>query len=152
VLAAAISGMSMCFLCRNIIHGWDKEFVRNKTERLVRSWRNAGAFHNTERNQSHCNSHCLWTVYLLTVWTSQIFTFLIPFKNVSFIWWYDVNITSNLHTISIRVFIYLDVHISGDVLYYKSEGRWFDPSWCQWIFHWHKFLPIILLSRDRLRL
>jgi len=20
---------------------------------------------------------------------------------------------------------------------YKSEGRWFDPSWCQWIFHWH---------------
>jgi len=21
------------------------------------------------------------------------------------------------------------------VLYSKSEGRWFDPSWCQWIFH-----------------
>jgi len=21
------------------------------------------------------------------------------------------------------------------VLRYKSEGRWFDPSWCQWIFH-----------------
>ena len=21
------------------------------------------------------------------------------------------------------------------VLCYKSEGRWFDPSWCQWIFH-----------------
>jgi len=20
-------------------------------------------------------------------------------------------------------------------LCYKSEGRWFDPSWCQWIFH-----------------
>ena len=18
---------------------------------------------------------------------------------------------------------------------YKSEGRWFDPSWCHWIFH-----------------
>ena len=18
---------------------------------------------------------------------------------------------------------------------YESEGRWFDPSWCQWIFH-----------------
>ena len=27
------------------------------------------------------------------------------------------------------------------VLYYKSEGRWFDPIWCQWIFHWHKILP-----------
>ena len=26
------------------------------------------------------------------------------------------------------------------VLCYKSEGRWFDPSWCQWIFHWHKIL------------
>ena len=21
------------------------------------------------------------------------------------------------------------------VLCYKSEDRWFDPSWCQWIFH-----------------
>ena len=20
------------------------------------------------------------------------------------------------------------------VLFYKSEGRWFDPSWCEWIF------------------
>jgi len=24
------------------------------------------------------------------------------------------------------------------VLCYNSEDRWFDPSWCQWIFHWHK--------------
>jgi len=30
------------------------------------------------------------------------------------------------------------------VLCYKSEGRWFDPSWCLWIFHWHKILPIAL--------
>ena len=21
------------------------------------------------------------------------------------------------------------------VLCYKSEGRWFEPSWCHWIFH-----------------
>ena len=21
------------------------------------------------------------------------------------------------------------------VLCYKSEGSWFDPSWCKWIFH-----------------
>jgi len=28
------------------------------------------------------------------------------------------------------------------VLRYKSEGRWFDPSCCHWIFHWHKILPI----------
>ena len=30
------------------------------------------------------------------------------------------------------------------VLCYNSEGGWFDPSWCQWIFHWHKILPIAL--------
>ena len=30
------------------------------------------------------------------------------------------------------------------VLCYKSEGRWFDLNWCQWIFHWHKILPIAL--------
>jgi len=30
------------------------------------------------------------------------------------------------------------------VLCYKSEGRWFDPSWCHWIFHWRKILPIAL--------
>jgi len=30
------------------------------------------------------------------------------------------------------------------VLGYKSEGRQFDPSWCQWNLHWHKILPIAL--------
>jgi len=38
------------------------------------------------------------------------------------------------------------------VLYYKSEVRWFDPSWCQYIFHWHKVLPIALLLWGRLSL
>ena len=31
------------------------------------------------------------------------------------------------------------VHRRGTVvkvLCYKSEGCWFDPSWCHWIFHW----------------
>ena len=23
------------------------------------------------------------------------------------------------------------------VLCYKSGGRWFNPRWCHWIFHWH---------------
>ena len=32
----------------------------------------------------------------------------------------------------------------AEVLCYKSEGRWFDPRWCQWIFHLHKILPIAL--------
>jgi len=42
-----------------------------------------------------------------------------------------------LPVLSVVIYIY-----SGDrgstlvkVLCYKSEGRWFDPSWCQWIFH-----------------
>jgi len=38
------------------------------------------------------------------------------------------------------------------VLCYKSEGRWFDSSWCQWIFHWHKILPIALWFWGRLGL
>jgi len=38
------------------------------------------------------------------------------------------------------------------VLCYKSESRWFDPSWCQWIFHWHKILPIALCPWGRLSL
>jgi len=33
------------------------------------------------------------------------------------------------------------------VLCYKSEGRWFDPSWCQCIFH-----PIALWTWGRLSL
>jgi len=24
---------------------------------------------------------------------------------------------------------------AATVLCYKSEGRWFVPSWCEWIFH-----------------
>ena len=38
------------------------------------------------------------------------------------------------------------------VLCYKPEGRWFDPSWCQLIFHWHKILLITLWLLGRLSL
>ena len=30
------------------------------------------------------------------------------------------------------------------VLCYNSEGHSFDPSWFQWIFHWHKIILIAL--------
>ena len=36
------------------------------------------------------------------------------------------------------------------VLCYKSEGRWFDASWCKWIFQWHKILPITLWPWGRI--
>jgi len=39
----------------------------------------------------------------------------------------------------IYIYIYICIWDHGStvvkVLCYKSEGRWFDPSWCQWIFH-----------------
>ena len=43
-------------------------------------------------------------------------------------------------------------YIFETVLCYNSEGRWFDPSWCQWIFHWHKILLIALWPWGRLSL
>ena len=53
----------------------------------------------------------------------------------------NINGFSSLdNPILFREFLYAH-YIDGDrgstvvkVLCYKPEGRWFDPSWCQWIF------------------
>jgi len=50
------------------------------------------------------------------------------------------NILNSVDVISSLVIKIMDVYWKNlgtvvKVLCYKSEGRWFDPSWCQWIFH-----------------
>jgi len=45
--------------------------------------------------------------------------------------------TASLHVTTLFI-IYKITSYPGTVikvLCYKSEGRWFDPSWYQWIFH-----------------
>ena len=51
------------------------------------------------------------------------------------------NFDQDLIQVMLRLYIKTGMyyHYRGStvvkVLCYKSEGRWFDPSWCQWIFH-----------------
>jgi len=40
--------------------------------------------------------------------------------------------------VCVRVYVYRYFAVYNiTMLCYKSEGCWFDPSWCQWIFHWY---------------
>ena len=55
---------------------------------------------------------------------------------------YSLLLTINMLCHVEVMFIQLLKLLKGDrgstvvkVLCYKSVGRWFDPSWCQWIFH-----------------
>jgi len=73
-------------------------------------------------------------------------------------WYILLTLSTNKSTYYTKIYIYIYIYI-GDrggtvvkVLCYKSEGRWFDPSWCQWIFRWHKSLLIALWPWGRLSL
>jgi len=54
-----------------------------------------------------------------------------------------LSIIRSLNTVFTAIAICHTSYVDGDrgstvvkVLCYKSEGRWFDPSWCQWIWPW----------------
>ena len=65
-------------------------------------------------------------------------------KNTTGVWWGNLKDRVYLEGPGIgrRTILRIYLEQIGDrsstvvkVLCYKSEGRWFDPSWCQWIFH-----------------
>ena len=74
------------------------------------------------------------------------------YKFSKFLWkfaslssWYSLKLLNIIYTINRSTAVHGDRgNTVVKVLCYKSEGRWFDPIWCRWIFHWHK-IPLIAL-------
>jgi len=70
--------------------------------------------------------------YFSTLFGKELYTF-----------WTDLlSIVRSLNTVFTAIRICHNSYVDGDrgstvvkVLCYKSEGRRFDPNWCQWIFH-----------------
>jgi len=98
-------------------------------------------------NCMHCTILHLLVSHLHHKGLGHIFQLLHQTSQYKGIW-----VAKNHHFISVST------HTAGDcgskvvkVLCFNSEGCWFDPSWCQWIFHWHKILLITLWPWGRLK-
>jgi len=94
-----------------------------------------------EGNVSRCSevSHCLFE-RIAVRWETRV-----PDNMGQWCSWKNMPIVFRRSVILYRLYSLWDRGSTVvKVSCYKSEGRWFDPSWCQWIFHWHKILPIAL--------
>ena len=99
--------------------------------------------------------HCFLHPFIPIIWTSSISAIqlfvglpliLVPigFHSKIFL---DVLLSSIRITWPSQTILLLFTNLTISAvkaLCYKSEGRWFDLRLCQWIFHCHKILPIVL--------
>jgi hypothetical protein len=79
---------------------------------MCKKWRSVTAFHNIKGNLFQYSSRVLNTIFAARPY-KQKFYILILVKTVNFILEYDVKIIIKLRKISVNIFVFLDVAISG---------------------------------------